>query len=208
MLLFYKIISYVFHPIIFSIISALLYFIILPSHITKQSEYSILTIVFLSTYIIPILLLLFLKRFKMIESYHLERIEERKFPVLFMIVLFVLLGKTLLAAKVVDLLAYSFFGCAASLTLVYLLFLSKLKTSLHTLSISGLIGFMCVISFHYKLNFLILIMFLFFLFGVIAVSRLKLKAHKMSEIYVGFLIGFSSQLIAYTLFLTYNLSST
>ena len=203
-MLFYKAISYIFHPIIFSIIASLLYFIILPSHITKQSEYSILTIVFLSTYVVPILLLLFLKRFKMISNFHLHTIDERKFPILFMFVLFILLGKTLLATERVDLLAYSFFGCALALLLVYIGFFAKLKTSLHVISISGLIGFICVLSFEYKLNLLVLLVFLFFLFGIISISRLKLEAHDNNEIYFGFLIGFISQLAVYS-YLSHNM---
>lgn len=203
-MLFYKAISYIFHPIIFPIIASLLYFIILPSHITKQSEYSILTIVFLSTYLVPILFLLFLKRFKMISNFHLHTIEERKFPILFMFVLFILLGKTLIATGIVNLLAYSFFGCALALLLIYIGFFAKLKTSLHALSISGLIGFICILSFEYKLNLLVLIGILFLLFGVISISRLKLDAHNNSEIYFGFLIGFISQLAAYS-FLTHNI---
>ena len=201
----YKAISYIFHPIVFSVIATLLYFTLLPSHITKQSERSILIIVFLSTYIVPILLLFFLKRFKMIENFQLKTINERKFPVLFMMVLFILLGRTLLETGVVDLLSYSFFGCALALFCVYLLFIANLKTSLHSLSIAGLIGFVCIISFHYKLNLLITLIFLFLLFGIIALSRLKLEAHETREIYIGFLIGFISQIGIYSLLIYYNI---
>tara|TARA_R110002073_G_scaffold40547_6_gene115408 strand:+ start:71884 stop:72498 length:615 start_codon:yes stop_codon:yes gene_type:complete len=204
-MLFYKAISYIFHPIVFSIISTLLYFIILPSHITKKAEHSILIIVFLSTYIVPILLLFFLKRFKMVHNFQLSTIEERKFPVLFMIVLFSLLGKTLLDTSVVDLLAYSFLGCALSLFFVYLLFFTKLKTSLHSLSIAGLIGFLGVISFQFKLNLLFVIILLFLIFGIVAVSRLKLKAHSMVEIYLGFFIGALPQILTYYLFVRYSM---
>ena len=197
-MLFYKAISYIFHPIIFSIIATLLYFIILPSHVTKQLEHGILTLVFLSTYVAPIILLLFLKRFKMITNYHLHTIEDRKFPILFMFVLFILLGNRLLSTDIVNLLAYSFFGCALALLLVYIGFFAKLKTSLHAISISGLIGFICVLSFEYKLNLLVLLAFLFILFGIISISRLKLEAHDNTEIYFGFLIGFISQVAVYS----------
>ena len=203
--MFYKAISYIFHPVIFSIVATLLYFIILPSHITKQSEHTILIIVFLSTYIVPLLLLLFMKRFKMIESYHLESIAERKFPVLFMMVLFIFLGRTLLLTQAVDLLAYSFFACALTLLFVYVLFFINIKTSLHTLSVAGLIGFICVISYNYKLNLLIPIIGLFLLFGIIATARLKLEAHKTKEIYLGFLIGFLSQPFSYYILTSYNI---
>jgi hypothetical protein len=119
-------------------------------------------------------------------------------------VLFILLGKTLLVPERVNLLAYSFFGCALALLLVYIGFFAKLKTSLHAISISGLIGFICVLSFEYKLNLLVLLVFLFFLFGIISISRLKLEAHDNNEIYFGFLIGFISQLAVYS-YLSHNM---
>lgn len=203
--MFYKAISYIFHPVIFSIVATLLYFIILPSHITKQSEHTILIIVFLSTYIVPLLLVLFMKRFKMIESYHLASIAERKFLVLFMMVLFIFLGRTLLLTQAVDLLAYSFFACALTLLLVYVLFFMNIKTSLHTLSVAGLIGFICVISYNYKLNLIMPIIGLFLLLGIIATARLKLEAHNTREIYLGFLIGFLSQPFSYYILTSYNI---
>ncbi len=204
-MLFHKIISYVFHPIVFSIIATLLYFMALPSHIPKQSEYHILILVFLATYVTPILLLVVLKGFRMIQTYHLETIQERKFPTLFMIVLFGLLGKKLLEIQALDLLAYSFIACAIALLCVYILFLLKLKTSLHTLSIAGLIGFACIVSYHYKINLLIPLMILFLLAGIISTARLKLKAHNPSEVYIGFLIGFVIQLFTYYIGINYNI---
>jgi len=202
---FHRAISYIFHPIVFSIIATLLYFIALPSHITKQSEYFILILIFLATYVTPILLLAFLKGFKMIHSYHLESINERKFPTLFMIVLFGLLGTKLLEVQALDLLAYSFLACSLALFCVYLLFFINLKTSLHTLSVAGLIGFTCVVSYQYKLNLLIPLMVLFLLAGVIATARLKLKAHQPKEVYLGFLIGFVTQFVSYYICSSYNI---
>ena len=140
----------------------------------------------------------------MITNYHLHTIEDRKFPILFMFVLFILLGNRLLVTDIVNLLAYSFYGCALALILVYIGFFAKLKISLHALSISGLIGFICVLSFEYKLNLLVLLVILFLLFGLISISRLKLKAHDTIEIYFGFLIGFISQLAVYS-YLSHNM---
>jgi len=134
---------------------------------------------------------------KLIENYQLSSINERKFPILFFTTLTIVLGKLLLKSNIVDLLAFSFFGCALALGIVFILLFIKIKTSLHTLGISGLIGFIIIISYEYKLNLLGLLMLLFLLFGVIATSRLKLQAHKISEVLLGFFIGLLSQLIIY-----------
>ena len=194
---FYKFISYILHPVIIPIISTLLYFIIIPNHIPKEFAYRVLSIVFITTYIFPILLLYFLKKVKLIENFQLESVNERKFPILFIAATTLGLGLLLLKSNIVDLLALSFFGCTLSLIIVYILLFIKIKTSLHTLGISGLIGFISIISYDYKLNLLVLLILLFLFLGIIATSRLKLKAHNMSEVLIGFFIGLMSQQIIY-----------
>ena len=195
-----RIISIIFHPILIPISGSLLYFISIPNHIPQEFALRILGIIFITTYIIPLLLLYFLKKVKLIQSFYLESINERKFPILFFIILSLLLGKLLLQTKVVDLLAISFFGSALALSTVYLLFFKEIKTSLHALGISGLIGFISFLSFNYKNNLLIILIILIVLFGIIASSRLKLKAHSLNEIFIGFSIGILSQLITYSFY--------
>ncbi len=196
-MLFYKLISYIFHPLLFSFIGTFLYLFLTPKHISKSQEYVILLVVFLSTYLLPIFLLVVLKQFKWIKNYHLDTIKDRKFPVIFFIVLSFMVGKMLMKTQIVDLLAYSFFGIAFALSITYLLFKFDIKTSLHTLGIGGIIGFLVVMSFEYQLNFNLLIAVLFLLAGLISFSRLKLKAHIPKEIYLGFLIGFITQIGSY-----------
>ncbi len=192
-----KVISYLFHPVLFSTISALLFFMIQPAFFPKAFEYKILFVIFISTYIIPILFLFILKKRETIDDFHLKTIKERKIPLVFFITITLLLAYRLAEIKVVNLLAYSFFGAAFSLFLVFVLFVVKLKTSLHTLAIGGMIGFVIVISIHYKIGLLLLISFLFLLFGIIAYARLKLKAHTNKEIYLGLIIGVMTQLLSY-----------
>lgn len=201
-MLFYKLISYVFHPLLFSFIGSFLYLFLTPKHISKKQEYIILLVVFISTYILPLFFLVVLKQIKLIKNYHLETIKERKFPIIFFIILSFMVGKMLIKTQIVDLLAFSFFGISFALSISYLLFKFNKKTSLHTLGIGGIIGFVIVMSYEYQLNFNILIACLFILSGLIALSRLKLKAHTPKEIYFGFLIGFITQIGIYIFSLT------
>lgn len=194
---FFKLISHLFHPLLFSFLGSFLYLVLTPMHIVKKQEYVILIIIFISTYILPIFVLTLLKRMNMIESYKLETIEERKFPILFFIILSFMIGNLLMNIQIVDLLAFSFYGTAVSLCFTYLLFSAKIKTSLHMLGIGGIISFTMIMSFQYKLNFNLIIAILFILAGIIAVSRLALKAHQPREIYIGLLVGMVSQVISY-----------
>lgn len=197
---FYKFISYVLHPLLFSFLGSFLYLYLSPKHILKQQEYIILLVVFISTYIVPILLLALLKRVNMISDYHLRNIDERKFPILFFIMLSFLLGRAMVSTKIADLLAFSFFGVAFALSFTYLLFNIKIKTSLHTLGIGGLIGFVMVMSYEYQLNFNSLLAALFIIAGLIAVSRLALNAHRPKEVYIGFVLGVISQFISFQIY--------
>ncbi|MDY7396017.1 hypothetical protein UMM65_12240 [Aureibaculum sp. 2210JD6-5] len=198
---FAKLISFVFHPIIVPIASALLYFILVPNHIPKAFSYRVLGLIFITTYILPVILLFFLKKIKLIEDFYLNSINERKFPVTFFIVLSFLIGYLLLKFDIINLLAISFFACSLALVVVYILFFFKIKTSLHALAIAGQIGFISVISYEYKNNLLLLLIVLFLLFGVVATSRLQLKAHNLPEVVLGFFVGFLSQIFMYTYFI-------
>ena len=196
----YKFISYVLHPLLFSFLGSFLYLYMSPKHILKEQEYLILVIVFISTYIVPILLLALLKRVNMISDYHLRNIEERKFPILFFIMLSFLIGRAMVSTQIADLLAFSFFGVAFALSFTYLLFNIKIKTSLDTLGIGGLIGFVMVMSYEYRLNFNSLLAGLFIIAGLIGVSRLALNAHRPKEVYIGFLLGLISQFISFQIY--------
>lgn len=197
---FYKFISYVLHPLLFSFMGSFLYLYLTPKHVSKQQEYVILIMVFVSTYVVPILLLALLKKVKMIKDYHLRSIDERKFPILFFIMLSFLIGRAMLSTQMADLLSFSFFGVAFALSFTYLLFNIKVKTSLHTLGIGGIIGFVMVMSYEYQLNFNSLLAGLFIIAGLIGVARLGLNAHRPKEIYIGFLLGLISQFISFQIY--------
>jgi len=199
-MLFYKVISYVLHPLLFAFMGSFIYLYLTPKHVVKEQEYIILFVVFVSTYIIPIILLALLKKVKLIDDYHLRSINERKFPVLFFIMLSFLIGRALIAIHIVDLLAFSFFGVAFALSFTYLLFNLKIKTSLHTLGIGGIIGFVMVMSYEYQLNFNAFLAGLFVVAGLIGVSRLALNAHRPKEVYIGFVLGIVSQWMSFQIY--------
>ncbi len=202
---FQKLISHLFHPITFPVIAGLLFFMYSPRYANKEQIYAILATIFVSTYIIPLLFMYILKRFKMITNYHLTITEERKFPFIFLTTLSFLLGNMFYKIGFVADLATYFFGTTLALIIGYLFLLVAKKISLHLLGIGSLVGFVIVLSFGYQLNLLILLSVLIILSGLIAVSRLQLKAHNMYEVYVGFAVGLSMQIAAY--FIIYKIAT-
>ncbi len=198
---FSKFISYFFHPINFPIIGAILFFLFIPKFIFKPQEYTILTVIFIGTYLFPIILLGLLKRFEMINSFHMVSIEERKYPTLLFISISLFIGGWLYRISIVDILALLFFGYGLSLICASLFLYLKLKISLHALAISGLIGFLIYYSYYYKINLIPILALLFILGGLVVSARLQLRAHQLNEVVLGSIVGISAQFIVYFVYM-------
>jgi len=197
-----KIISFIFHPLPFPIAIVLFNLYFLRNTFKVNQEKYLLLFIFISTYLIPLVLLLLLKQFKFIKSIYLKTAEERKIPVIFLLIVYFILGKMFLKLGLALNLGIFFLANSLALAIVYLFLQQQKKISLHTLGLGGLIGYIIVISYNFQLNFLIILSALFILSGIIATTRLQLKAHSKKEIYQGFFISFFSQLI---IFITYSL---
>jgi len=135
-------------------------------------------------------------------------IEERKFPLLLFISITIFMGYWLLKSTVVNLLSLFYFGYGLGLIITYVLLYFKIKVSLHTSAISGLIGFVICFSFYYKVNLIILLVALLLLNGLLASSRLRLNAHKLNEVIIGFFLGLLSQFLIYFIYIMSRFNPT
>lgn len=178
-------------------VGVILYFIFIPHRILKEQQTALLSLVFVSTYLVPILLLFLLKKLKLIQSFQAQSIKERKIPLFFMMVLFYTLGKTFSSVNAIRDIGILFYGTTLGLILVYLLFFTKLKTSLHLLSLGNAIGFFLSLGIIYSTAVLPIIILFVLLSGLVASARLHLKAHISKEIYVGFFVGIISQFFVF-----------
>lgn len=71
------------------------------------------------------------------------------------------------------------------------------KISAHMTGIGGLCGMMLAVSYRLQINLHLIIILLFLIAGLVAFSRLKLSAHNPAQVYIGFLLGVSVQLILF-----------
>lgn len=193
----HKFISVILHPIVIPTLGVLLYFMLVPISIHKEQKLAILSIVFIATYIIPLFMLVFLKAIGQIESYQVSTIKERKVPLFFMVTLFFVLGKNFQETVITRDLSYLFYGTTLALIFVYFIFLFKLKTSLHLLSMGSAVGFFLVFQQLYGFSILLIIAIWLLLSGILGTSRLYLKAHTHKEVYLGFFVGLISQFLVY-----------
>lgn len=186
---FYKLISTILHPIVIPTIGVMLYFLLIPNSLLQNQKLTILSLVFGVSYIIPLLILIFLKKTRIIKSYQPKSIRERKMPIALMTIVFYLFGNSLSSIANLRDLGLLFYATSLSLFLSYILFYFKIKASIHLLSLGISVGFFMVLSIVYTQSFAIVIIIIILIAGLLASARLHLKAHTPKEIYVGFFIG-------------------
>ena len=195
----HKFVSTILHPVLMPTIGVLIYFLLSPLRITVYQQMYLLAIVFIGTYLFPLFLLFFLKSINKIESFEVETIEERKIPLFLMMCIFLALGRFFYKFSTVRDLSYLFFGTLLGMIIVYFTFFTKIKTSLHLLSIGSAVGYFIVFQQMNNLFLIPLITIFIILSGILGSSRLHLKAHTPKEVYLGFFIGVLSQLTVFYL---------
>jgi hypothetical protein len=150
---------------------------------------------FILTIIIPLLIFRVLKKLNLASNLMLEKIKERRFPYLIAVFLNLYITKYIFIESYDVGLHYFFAGI--SFTSISFLILSYLnyKASLHAAAISGLTMFFITLSIHFQLNLIFGIGLLILINGLVATSRLHLKAHNSLELIIGFLLGLIPQLM-------------
>lgn len=194
---FHKFISTILHPIVLPTLGVFIYFVFVSKSFDKRLQLIVLGLVFVLTYVVPVLLLLFLKNFGFIKDFQVSTIKERRFPVIFMILLLYFLGNTIIQIPTIRNLGILFYGTSLSLTCIYILFSVKLKSSLHLVSMGNMIGFFLIMTNINSLSMLPIIILLVLLSGILASSRLYLKAHTPVELLIGFSLGIVCQFILF-----------
>jgi len=189
MRLFIKSASYLLHPIFMPLIGTILYFLITPRFSPDSIAKAKIMAISILTIFIPIVFFFLLKNLKVIDNIHLKKVQERKIPLLFFCIILLTVNNFILQSYNQTEL-YFFFTCILySNILALLLAYFKIKASLHLIGISGVVGFILLLSFIYQTNLLYLIAISIFSMGWIAASRLEAKAHNAKEIAWGLFIG-------------------
>ena len=191
-----KLISIILHPIFMPLLALHLTLLVLPSlaFTLSQSLLLIYSILIFSTILLPLVSVFWLIQTGKVGSLEMNNHKERSWP-LFKTAIWMSIGYYLLQR----LLLYTPILKAELLGAILIVLLSAIiskfwKISLHLLAIGGLVGVFIALQIIYG-NFLYLILLFIFLSGVLGFARIKQKAHNSAQIYVGFLLGLSVELI-------------
>ena len=85
--------AYIFHPLLMPLLGVLLYFGISPRFFEVEMLLASVMAVLIITVLIPIITFFLLKNLKILSSIHLERVEDRKIPLMIQCVLLLLIIK-------------------------------------------------------------------------------------------------------------------
>ena len=173
----------------------LLYFLISTFYYTIQQKYLVLLQIGVVTILIPIAFFYFLRSFDKADNVMVPDLTQRKIPLIFQgMILYLLLSNTI-KESILPELHYFLLGGLISTILLFLLVFLKIKASIHLVGISSLTVFVGALSLHFEVNVIYSFAVLVLLNGLVATSRLELKAHTYKEILFGFFTGFLPQLI-------------
>lgn len=190
-----SIVSYVFHPLFIPIGGTVLYFLVTPKYSSLEIQSGNILPIFILTVIIPIIFFLILKNLGVINSIFLPSVKERKYPLYISCILLLMILYKVIPNNYVHELFFFFVGLLTATGAALILLFLKFKTSMHLLGMGSLLMFMIGLSIHFEINITLVISIFTLLTGLVASSRLYLKAHSKIELFIGFLIGFCSQLI-------------
>jgi len=191
-----KLISIILHPIFMPILALYLSLRQVPSigfAITNQN-YIYLVLIF-STVILPLISIFFLIKSGKVSSLEMSNHKERSVP-LFRTALWMGLGYYLIE----NILIFSPILKSELLGTIIIMIIAALiskywKISLHMLGIGGLFGILISLNILFGGMEQIMVLTLL-LAGVLGISRINEKAHSYKQIYVGFIVGASVEIIA------------
>ena len=173
----------------------LFYFYCSTFYYTYQQKYLVLLQIGVVTILIPIAFFYFLRSFDKLDNAMAPDLSQRKIPLIFQgMIIYLLLSNTIKENILPELYFYLLGGLISTFILLILVFL-KIKASIHMVGISTLTVFVGALSLHYEVNVIYSFAFLVVLNGLVATSRLELKAHTYKEILFGFFTGLLPQLV-------------
>jgi hypothetical protein len=191
-----QLISILLHPMFMPILALHLTLLVLPTLAFTLSQNLLLIygILIFSTMVLPLISIFWLMQKGKVSSLEMSNHKERSLP-LFKTVIWMSFGYYLLQ----NLLFYTPILKAELLGAILIILLAAIiskfwKISLHLLGIGGVVGVFIALQIMHG-DFLYLLLLFILLSGLLGVARIKQKAHNYAQVYAGFLVGLSVELI-------------
>lgn len=206
--IFFKIITYVFHPILLPTYGTLIYLWANPSIQGKEVDEGTfitpslaLATIFINTFIMPAMAILMMKALGFIKSIDMHDKQDRIIP--FIATMTFYIWAFLVIKNYFDFMLplYTIFILGTVVSLMLSFFINIfLKLSIHMVGMAGLMAATLLMMISSEKSLIGVFLVIIVLTGLVASARLYLKAHTTKEVFIGFLIGISGQMLAFSLY--------
>ncbi|HHH54112.1 MAG TPA: hypothetical protein ENK91_10665, partial [Bacteroidetes bacterium] len=215
MKIFSNIISFVFHPLFILVYILLLLMAIDPWLFRmpdKKVKVIFFTYTFVSLIVIPVISILILKQLNVIKSFRMESKSERIAPLIIVGIVYMWLFINYKNTGSVPLL-FAAFLLGSVFSVFSAFFINNFtKISIHTIGAGGLVAAIFLMATYlkyqtlyinlgsvgkYSIHIYFILLISILVAGLIGTVRLYLNAHSSKQVYLGYLIGFLSQVIAF-----------
>jgi len=197
------VVSWIFQPLLMPLFG-ITFLLSMPvyqiSFMPSQVKWFVLASITLFSVILPILGILLMKRFGLIESIMMDKREDRSIPTIFTLVCF-FINYWLLTRLQLPVLFYTYM-LAGILSLLFGLMITRhWKVSMHMIGVGGLCGLVILTGLVWPVSVGFSLGLSLILAGFVGTSRVMLGAHIPSQVYVGFGIGFFPQILLWVMVL-------
>ncbi len=193
-----KFFTYSFHPLLLPTYSFMLVIYTNPFLFGNYGSYTWIPIikVFLNTFLFPVFTILLLRQLGFIKSFTMDDAKERIAPYIATLMFYIWTFMVFRKSGDPTLLSVIMLGACLSASVASIINLFR-KISLHATGMGALIGLAfgnAVFSAH---DLIFSLMIVAIIAGIVGTSRLILNAHKDSDVYLGYFVGFMAQVVAF-----------
>lgn len=193
--------AYLFHPVFIPVYATLFYLFSKKTVFVYHEKLYVVLHVFIVTLVVPVLFYFLLKATGKISSMMVPSISERMLPLVIQCFLLIILVKQSITVERYPELHFFMLAALMSTLIALVLLFFKTKASLHMAGISGLTLFYFGLNLLNNTQSTILFALLIFINGLVASSRLEMKAHTSKELIIGILVGSIPQILLMLLWL-------
>ena len=196
-----KAISFIYHPLIIPTLGMIVLFNSgsYLSYLPYDMKKGMLLIVFLCTYLIPLIFVPYLLYHKWLLNVQMENRRERYVPLLVSFILNAFCYYLIRRIPGIPQMYYVFILSCLVGVLVTMLITLRYKISIHMVGAGGLVALIGFLAFHMKVDLQFYLAISLVLAGLTGTARLILKAHTPDQIYSGFLTGLAVVLLTLAL---------
>lgn len=193
--------SFVFHPVFMPPVMALVLFMLARdtafAGVPEKNFYMWLIMLTLNTVGFSLLTVALMKGLGFIKSIYMTDPKDRIMPLIGIMIFYFWANHVLSNTEGVPVILHtltlgSFWGIIA--IFIVSIFL---KVSMHTAAAGSMLGLMMILMFTSPVNMVLPFFIALLIAGIIGTARMILGAHKIWEVWIGYIIGFLVQVCAY-----------